>query len=47
MKLKSCAILTVNHTLEVLMRLNEGKDWECSLKESIPLRKIKEGKGKD
>ena len=39
MKLKSSAILSINHSFEILARVYNGESWEDALNNTIPDRK--------
>ena len=38
--LKQCGILAVNHVLNILLKLNEGKNWTETFNEALPKRKM-------
>ena len=46
-KLNSRTILAVNHCVEILLRLRDGKTWRKSLEETIPKRKWQSIDGKE
>ena len=41
-QLKTSAILSINHTYELLIRVYNGQTWAQAVEATIPLRKIKE-----
>src|SRR3990167_8390199 len=45
--LKSSAILSINHSFEILVRKYNGQEWGQLLKEAIPERKKDDGLGED